>query len=105
MWASKTAQLNVILGIRLGPRELDALHTAATLRHAVAESQLVLLFLSCSILSGRHCQEAVSVTAGVPVLADYLAAGVDALHKGEDGVERRCARNVNRDGRRSVWEL
>src|SRR5579859_797646 len=58
-----------------------------------------------SLLRRRHGEEAVSPPAGIGVLADDSAAGINAHRNGADGIEGRCARNVNRDGVRTIWEL
>jgi len=47
----------------------------------------------------------VSLPAGIDVLANDRSTGINAHRKGADGIEGRCAGNVNRDGVRSIWEL
>lgn len=63
------------------------------------------LGISPSLLRRRHGEEAVSMAAGIGVLANNGSAGIYAHRDGSDGVEWRRAKNVKRYRRRSVRKL
>ena len=68
-------------------------------------STVIELGISPSLLRRRHGEEAVSMAAGIGVLANNGSAGIYAHRDGSDGVEWRRARNVKRYRRRSVRKL